>query len=213
MKKSVLLLIGIFLVNISFAQLALKIEQAGVKQGFITKNGTKIDGYIKIKEYVYINQIPYSAPWSFQKSIKFIEKNKFETLDVINAKSYKEYTAKDIESYTYDNQEYTSVKYGDQSAISFDMIKRQIFLRKMLDGKAIVYQYYTTPSEIIPNDIDLPSLYNKCAKPQWVFQHGNNEKIKLVRDINVKKEFKDCPTIVQRYKNGEYNVVGYKQKM
>src|SRR5687768_7584748 len=82
-----------------FAQVEEKVKNQNVVPGTITRDGNKVEGYI-IKMGMEsipfsVSNTKYSAPWAFQKEIRFMEKSKFESMPKIKYKDYEKLSAGD----------------------------------------------------------------------------------------------------------------------
>ncbi|MTI26186.1 hypothetical protein [Fulvivirga kasyanovii] len=182
-----------------------KIENENVVLGEIIKDGKSTIGYIKMM-YAYDDGSVYPAPWQYQSDIRFIPKEDFEKAEKIKNKMYEKYDAKDIDGYKYDTLVYESVKYADMSAVGTGMIAKKMFMQKILDDKISLYYHYDSPPAVVSGET-FASYYIECAKPHLVYQVGDEGKLKLVNDMNVEKELADCPDVVTKYKNGEYEAL------
>jgi len=191
------------------AQIEEKMRKENVVQGTVIVNGQTIEGYIR-RMTTELDGETIEAPWDFQETIKFIEKDVFDNAEKIKRKMYHDYNAKTCEGYTYDNGRYTYVayKYSDNSAIGFNMIAKRMFLRQLTDGKIKFYLHYETPAPVYVGnnasemrDEDLRRILNE---KHLVYYKEGNEKPRLVEHLNVSKEFSDCPKIIEKADNKEY---------
>lgn len=204
-----LLLVASFSLS-AVGQIEEKMKKENVVTGVLIKNGKEIEGYIKKKTKVYTNEKWFDAPWTFQNGIKFIEKDVFENTEKIKNKNYVSYSPKDCDGYRYDNDSliFDAVKYADMSAVGTGMIPKLMFLRKVADGKISLYFHYATPPNVVTGGESIEQYYIECNEPKTVYRKGTDGKLKLVTHLNIEKELADCPSVVEKHKNGEYNLIG-----
>ena len=145
----------------------------------------------------------------FQQSIRFIEKNAFETAEKIKNKDYTKYDAKDVQGYKYNNDSliFESVKYADMSAVGTGMLPKMKFMRKVSEDKISIFHNYQVPPPV-GEVSNLREIYIENQTPDLVYRIGSDGKLKLVNSLNVEKELSSCPVVVTKYKNNEYKAVG-----
>ncbi|MBY0245088.1 MAG: hypothetical protein K2Q03_06525 [Sphingobacteriaceae bacterium] len=190
-----------------YSQLEEKIKNENVVAGTITKEGKEIQGYFKKTGIVYLNDKIFLAPWKFQSTVEFIEKDVFENTEKIKNKLFKEYSAKELESYKYETLYYESVKYADMSAVGLGMIPKKMFMRKIKDGKITLFHFFSSPPEVLINE-SIEPYYIESGTPQLVYRKDLNGKLKLVNNLDIEKELADCPYVTEKQKNGEYKTIG-----
>lgn len=190
----------------AFGQLEKKIKDEWVVPGTITRDGKVIEGYIKKMGTTSLssNEI-VPAPWEFQKSIRFIEKSKFESLEKVKNKDYEKLEAADLTAYTYQNDslKFEGVKYADMSAVGTGMIPKKMFMRKISEGKISMFMHYSNPPSMGEVSV-MDEETRACAEPNMVYRVGADGKLKLVNALNVSKELSDCPDVVKKFEAGEY---------
>lgn len=197
-----------------FAQLEEKIKNQRVVPGSITRDGNKIEGYIL---RMGTEEIPftmtgtkYSAPWTFQKEVVFMEKSKFESLPKIKYKDYEKLGPGDIQGYSYSNDslEFESRKYANLNNPGLGMVPKMVFLRRVMKGsKVSVYLHYTAPSGNGPEASQIEE-FNNAAKPYLVYFKTGDDNAKGLGVMNIEKQLGDCPKVVDRYKTGIYKKQG-----
>jgi hypothetical protein len=193
----------------AFSQVTEKMKSENVVAGSIIKNGKEIPGYIRAMGTASVDGTQFTAPWEFQLSLRFIEKNDFEKAEKIKNKDYVKYEAKDIEGYKYDNDSliYESVKYSDMSAVGTGMLSQKIFMRKISEGKISLYHHFQSPPPVMVGDaVSFKATYIENANPNYVYKTANDDKLKLVNSLNIKKELSDCPVVVEKFEKGEYGI-------
>lgn len=187
--------------------LAAKMKKEGVVPGAIYQKGKKTEGYIKTITYQSDNG-EYTSPWAYQDDFKFIEAEKFVKKEKVKNRDFEKYGPKDIDGYDYEDLTFVSAKYSDMTAVGTNMIARTRFFRKIKDGKVNIYHYYSAPPPVTTGDYD----YTPHLTPQPVYRIGEKGKLTLVANMKVEKELKDCPEVVEQYKNGAYDVIGGNKK-
>ncbi len=194
----------------AFGQIEEKMKKEGVVRGTILKNGGKIEGFIKIEGTVYEMNTKewFPAPWEFQDGIKFIPTDVFEKNEKIKNKLFDKYEPKDCDGYIYDDMEFESVKYADMSAVGMGMIPKKVFMRKISEDKISLYQFFATPPSVTTGPDGFKPFYEECNIIQWVYKIGEDDKLKLVNNLNIEKELSDCPMVVEKQAKGEYKAVG-----
>ena len=201
MKASIICLLSLFILSMqASAQLEERIAKWDVVSGAIIMNGEKQEGYIMSLHSIGEDEKVYSRPWVFQDHIRFIDKKVFENAKKVKLKMFTKYKPKDINGYIYgDLYTYVSVKYADMSAIGTGMIAKRMFMRKVTDGPISIFHHFDEPPAVnSPNDT------NQYGVANLVYQKGEDGKLKLVNDLNVKKELADCPLIVEKHEKGIY---------
>jgi hypothetical protein len=200
------MILAICISNLSFGQIEEKMKKEGVVKGVILKDGGKIEGFIKKLGSTYWESTYYDAPWEFQATIKFIPKDVFENNEKIKNKYFEKYEAKDCDGYIYDTLIFESVKYADMSAVGAGMIAKKMFMKRTLDDKISLFEFYQVPPSIVTGDY--VNILIENAKPSLVYRVGEKGKLKLVNDMNVKKELANCSYVIEKYERGEYKIVG-----
>jgi hypothetical protein len=193
------------------AQLEEKIKEQRVVQGTITRDGNVITGYI-IKMGTdgilgSTGNTKYSAPWTFQKEIRFIEKSKFESLPKIRFKDFEKLEPGDIQSYSYNNDSiiFDSRKYANLSSAGLGMIPKMTFLRRVAKNKISIYAFYSSPPGNGPEEQQIAD-FKQSAKPELLFHKEGEDNAKTVGLMSIEKQLGECPKIVERYKKGDYNM-------
>lgn len=208
--------LGLFLsvANVQ-ANIDEKMRKERVVRGIIIKDGKETEGYIKKKSETRTHEgVTYSAFDNFQSDISFIPKEEFETAAKITNKMYTKYDPKMLDGYKYIYETgnmltYESVKYSDKSAVSLRMIPQQTFLRVESNGKITVYSFYSPLPKVMVGNEAIKQAYEATDIQQIVYRRaGETASPKMIELMNLEKELADCPKIVERYKSGEYNVVG-----
>lgn len=213
MRKLFAVALALLVSSAAFSQLDEKIRQEGVVPATIIIKGKETEGYMKRMGTRYWDDIYYSTPWEFQGKVRFISKRDFDKKDKIKNKDYSKYTAKDISGYRYngDSLVYLSVKYADNSAVGTGMIPKTKFMRRISDNKISIFHHFQTPPSV--GEVSaLKEIYLENKNPDVVYKKGKKGKLRLVNALNVGKELEDCPTVVEKYKNGEYKVAGSEEK-
>lgn len=214
MKANGLILLGLFLVSLSTwgqSDLEEKIKKEGLVKGYVvTDKGDKIDGYFKRMGTVYANGNRYHAGWEFQGDIKFIDLKTLKEESKIKNKHYEKYKPKDLNSYKYDTLVYEAIKYSELGSIGIGALAGTKLLRKIVDGQIDVYEHYGTPPPVASGSEGFEPYYRDLQEPAYIYRVGDDEDGKNITQLNVKKELDDCPTVVEKYENNEYNVVGKK---
>ncbi len=213
MKRLLSIFLAANFAILAFGQIEEKMQKEGVVTGVIIKKGVEIPGYIRKEAKISQNGRIYGTPWSYQGGIKFIPKEVFETTEKIKNKNYESYSPKDLEGFRYDNDSlvYETVKYSDASSLGVGTIPKLIFMRKLADGKISLYAHFSEPPKVmVGTPEDFEQEYINCNTPHFVYRKGADGKLKLVSLMNIEKELADCPYVVEKHANGEYNIVGKK---
>jgi len=204
--------LGLFLGANAQINLDQRIKKEGVVKGIIIKNGKEEEGYIKkISETRRLDEVTYQALDNFQYYIHFIPKSVFENAEKIKNNMYIKYRPEALEGYRYIYADgttlvYETVMYSDKSSITLRMIAQPVFVRVESKGRVNIYTYYIAPPEMGYTAVDLKG----AEEPQTLFRKAGEKEAKAIYSINVEKDLADCPKVVAKYKNGEYNVIGKK---
>ncbi len=190
--------ITLLLSSSSFCQIEKKMKAENVVKGIVYKNGKEIQGYIKKTGIEYTSDKSFPAPWQFQSGIKFIPADVFEKNEKIKNKFYDKYRPKDCDGYKYDTLLFETVKYADMSAVGMNMIPKKMFMRKIVDDKISIFFHYASPPSVVGPEGFEP-YYLECAKENIVYRKGKSGKLKLVNNLNIRKELNDCPYIMEKY--------------
>jgi hypothetical protein len=199
--------------NTAVSQRSQKMIEHDVIAGTITKDGKQIAGYLKLMGTESLMDENFSAPWDFQRDIRFMEKSAFDNAEKVRVKDFEKLGADEIEGYTYNNDSlvYESAKYADMSAVGAGMIAKKMFLRKVSTGKISLYHHFALPPAA-GEVTNLKEIYLENANPNLVYRIGADGKLKLVNSLNVKKELTDCPAVVEKFEKGEYGMEGSAEK-
>ncbi|OJJ22002.1 hypothetical protein BKI52_08150 [marine bacterium AO1-C] len=181
-------------------------KKANVVKGVIYKGGKSIEGFIRQTGFRKGKSgFELQTPWDFQSAIYFIPKEKFEKNERIRGKHFTKYTPKKCDGYKYDDKyEYVSLKFVDLSkGVSLSLLPKRQFIRKMMDGKISLFQYFSRPTTLFSGE-SASEAYAKSMKPVLVFRKGNSPKGVIVEVLSGKKVFADCPDVLSSYKAKEY---------
>lgn len=204
-----LLFLSIFLFGISssfLGQLAEKMEEHGVVPGAIINGEEEIQGYIKKTGLAYSKGEVYPGPWLFQSEIEFIPKDLFENSNRIKNRDFDKYRPKNCDGYIYESTVYETVKYADMSEVGINMMPKKMFMKKIIDDNISIFYHYKNPPNVIQNPEGFKPYYIECAKENVVYRNGEDGKLKLLNSMNVQKELEDCPLVVEKFNNGDYDV-------
>ena len=182
-----------------------KMEKENVVAGSVTKKGKTTEGYIKRKYDVSSNGRAFHAGWDYQSNIKFISKEDFDKLEKIKGKHFEKYQPKDIDGYIYDTLIYETVKYSDMSAVGMGMIPKKMFMRKVDKGSISLFHFFSSPPAIASGPEGFAPYYEASSTPQIVYRKGNDGKLKLVNNMNIKNELAECTMVQEKHSSGVYN--------
>lgn len=179
-------------------------------RGTIIKDGKEIEGYIfKTGTTTLISSTDVvPAPWEFQKDIRFLEKSAFEALEKVKFKNFEKYGADEIDGYTYEGDSimtFESVKYADMSAVGTGMIAKKMFMQKVSEGKISLFYHYSPPMSMGEVSAMEQSMRDG-AIANVVYRVGKEGKLKLINNLNVKKELIDCPAVIEKFEKGDYGM-------
>jgi len=214
MKKFYIIVLSIAIPLFSYAQDSEVKGESDLISGSISKKGKTVEGYFKPVGTAYTNGKTFDAPWQFQGNMKFISAEDFDKKSAKNSKlknkDFEKLGPKDIEGYTYDLFTYRSVKYSDASALGTGMLAKKLFMRIIDEDKISTFHFFASPPPVATGEAGFEPHFIECAKEQVVYRIGDDGKLKLVANMNVKKELADCDLVVQKQKDGQYQAVGSK---
>ncbi|MCL2328888.1 MAG: hypothetical protein FWC39_10320 [Bacteroidetes bacterium] len=208
--------LGLFLGANAQINLDQRIKKEGVVKGVIIKNGKEEQGYIKkiaeTRRFLTNGEYKdYQALDNFQYFMYFIPKSEFESAEKIKNNMYIKYRPEAIEGYKYIYPDgttlvYETVMYSDKSSITLKMIPQPVFVRVESTGRLNIYTYYIPPSQMGTTLEEVKG----AEEPQTLFRKAGEKEAKAIYTINIEKDLADCPKVVAKFKNGEYNVIGKK---
>lgn len=192
-----------------FSQTEGQMRDHHVTTGVVIRDGREIPGYIKIQGTAFLGDSLRAAPWEFQKSIRFMQKDIFERSEKIRNRDFVKYGPDDIDGYRYhgDSLVFESVKYADMSAVGTGMIPKRIFMRKVSSGRISIFHHFHSPPPV-GEVSELRRSYLESTVPEYVYRIGEDGKLKLISGLNVRKELADCPLVVEKFEKGEYGLAG-----
>ncbi|AZQ63994.1 hypothetical protein EI427_17710 [Flammeovirga pectinis] len=194
--------IGLITFIFTFSLLSFAQDGKSYIEGTISKDGQQIEGYIwRMGTTTGIDLSNESAPWEFQKTIRFISKEDFKSIKKVKYKYFPKVSPKDCDGYTYEGQFYEAVKYADMSAAGAGMIAKRMFMKRISVDQISIYQHFDEPDVLI----DASTIQN-AQKPHIVYRIGKEGKLKIVHDMNVKKELADCQFVLDKYEKGQYKL-------
>lgn len=194
---------------IGFSQTALKENQF---EGYIIKkNGDRMEGIVEIDN---INH-----PWSFQETIKFFDKallngEKVKKSDKLECKpgDVIEYGIGEkrfvLVSYTNTNQAGGNALTAGLGALK-SATQTKHFAEVYREGKVSLYRFYNSPPEAYVTVGDeqarqMDDFIKDCKTNYDILIEKGEEKAKSFDDISIKKFFKDCEFVVNKYKDEKY---------
>jgi len=209
---------GLFLCVNAQIDVNERIKKERVVRGIVIEGDEEIEGYIKkVSETRSYDGKTYKAYDNFQSVITFISKEEFETTEKLKGNMYVKYKPEDIDGYKYFHENgnvltYESVIYSDLSDVSLRMIPKKKFLRVESKGKLSIYTYFIPLPSAMVGDSYIKKCYEDAETPITVYRRANQIKDspKMLEYLNIEKELADCPKVVKKYKDGEYNVIGKK---
>lgn len=189
----------------------------------ILKNGEKKEGIVEIGN---INK-----PWSFQETIKFFDKSLLEK-EKVKKDDKLECKPGEVVEYGIPGRRFLFVTYtnnnnvdGNALTSGIGMLKNatqtKFFAELYREGKVSVYRFYNSPPDFAftSGDEEARALSNykeKCLREFDILIEKGEEKAKAFDEVNIKKFFKDCEFVVQKYEDKKYTrqpVKGLKSMM
>jgi len=187
------------------------------RKGYVIDNDqNRLEGIIEIKN---------SQPWANQRKISFIPMDKWTSGEKIKKKHKEKYTTKDIVEYGYDDTVFKKVKYKNVNAIAkstgnsklgrFNKIssglknaKSSYFAEMYQSGKISMYKFYNAPPDVSISSGEETEELKRMAEESrtnydiLVIKEG--EGAKSFESVNIKKYFKDCSYVVDKFKDKQY---------
>ncbi|MCQ2974880.1 MAG: hypothetical protein MJ211_08720 [Bacteroidales bacterium] len=197
MKNFFLLICLALFSNYSFGQFESRMKEQKVVKGTVTVNGETKEGYISMPRMISSDGKELPCITDLQESFIFIDKTTFETVEKIKGKDKVKYTAKDCESFTYQDLVFESRK------ISLDLnpIPKTLFLlvQKKRDN-ATFYSVFSATSNV-------GNATTPFGLASFVVFINGSDKAKYVDQINPKKDFSNCSAILSKLDNKEYDEI------
>jgi hypothetical protein len=209
MRKLVYLISVIILANPVYAQTELKSNQF---EGYIImSNGDRQEGIIEIKNI--------REPWRFQETFKFFDKSLLSG-DKVKKSEKMECKPGEVIEYGFGDKRYVLVSYtnnnqaqGNALTTGISAIKSatqtQHFAEVYREGKVSLYRFYNSPPAGYvtvgeEEAEEMKSFIEDCKKNYDILIEKGDEKAKSFEDVLVKKFFKDCPFVVEKYEDNKY---------
>lgn len=206
----ILLFFGVF-------QISAQELKPGQYMGYIIdKDGNKKEGVIETKTY---------APWENQRKIKFITLEKWNSGDKIKNKDKEKLSTKNITEYGYDDKVFVKVNYKNLAAIGesanneklnrfnklssgLKNMKSTYFAEVYQLGSMSMYKFYNSPPDVSISSEEeteeLKRLAEECRINYDILVQKEGEGAKQFEGLNIKKYFKNCKEVSEKYKNKEY---------
>lgn len=184
----------LFTTNVVFSQDKEKMEEEYVLPITLIKDGKEIEGYVSAG---YTEDGYLLRPWYLQEELRFIDKDVFDNTEKIRRRHYDKIKPKDADGFRIDSLVFVSMRYG--GGLGTDLIPRKIFIKQISEDYISLFEYYETPDAL-----DNAAKYRK--NPVLIYRRGKDGKLKTVASLLIKRQLKDCPEVIKKYENGEYNV-------
>lgn len=215
MKNLILIFFILFFVGTLQAQ---ELDEGQVHGYIVDNDSNKKEGIL---------EMTVNHPWKNQRNITFIDKKKWESGDKIKKKDSKKFKTKDLVEFGTTNGEriFKKIKYVNTKAMSesngnkklgrFNKLtslasnaKSSYFAELIQSGTMSMYRFYDTPAAVTVSSgsgtEELDDLREKARNNYDVIVVKGDDKAKSFDGINVKKYFKDCKEVVEKFKNKEY---------
>lgn len=191
------------------AQMELKENQF---EGYVVKaDGSKMEGIVEIKNI--------KQPWSFQETILFFDKSLLDNEKVKKKEKTEckpgEYIEYGIQDKRYGLVSYTNMNQasGGTTTTAMSVMKattqNKFFAEIYREGKVSLYRFYNSPPDFWVTSGDaqaqeMESFIRDCKENFDILIEKEGEKAKAFGGITVKKFFKDCDFVVQKYEDKKY---------
>lgn len=192
-----------------FSQQALKENQF---EGYIIlKNGERKEGIVEVKNN--------NHPWSFQEAIKFFDKELLNQ-EKVKKGDKKEFKPGEVTEYGFADKRYVLVSYTNNNQAEGNALNAGIgalksatqtkhFAEVYREGIISLYRFYNSPPDfyITSGDAEaknMAAFIEECKTTYDILIEKGEEKAKAFDDISVKKFFKDCQFVVEKYEDKKY---------
>jgi hypothetical protein len=207
MKKNFLLLACLLLsLNIQ-AQSSYKFDADEFPGEIILKKGNRV-GYVDMKG-------SDMSPWKNQNSVRFFTEEAIAD-GKLKRKEKEKLKPKDAKGYIADGRYFESMKISAAKLnIGVGMASYK-FVERMVDGHVKMYKFYESPDPtavhvgeeaIAAAKVELERMRNN---PMLVIKKGD-EKLVLLRKVNIGELLADCDEVQQKYLSGGYGVEPFNQ--
>lgn len=168
----------------------------------IVKKGSR-KGYIDMKG-------SDMSPWKNQNSLRFFSEEAIADGKLKN-KEKEKFKPKDLKGYIADGRYFESMKISAAKLNIGVGIAKQKFVERFVDGHIKMYKFYESPDPtavhvgeeaIAAHKAELERMRNN---PMLVVKKGD-EKLVLLRKVNIAELLADCPEVHQKYLSGGYGI-------
>ncbi|MCC7245727.1 MAG: hypothetical protein IT269_08620 [Saprospiraceae bacterium] len=160
-----------------------------------------------VKKGVIRNFGSDDEPWHYQSSVRFMDSTTWNGLTKARNKDFEKYEPDEIKAYELlDNGlVYVSKPYSDMTSVSIKMAKTWYFMRAIVQGKTALYHYYDAPPNFyIGKEGEYEKMKQEKAINNYVLVEQQENKLKNITDIDLRKSIEDCPAVLAKYDAGEY---------
>ncbi len=188
--------------------LAVIMLLAALVHGQYEFKSSQYKGYILTEEgkqegIIWLSGGGVETPWSLQKKVSFITEEDFGKIKKNKVKYFESYKSKQLLGYGFDDVQYESVKFADLSAVGPDMLSKMYFLKVLVQGNLSLYKYYHTPPSAVSGD-EVNRTNAEWALDNDIVIKKGESKSKDIDRVDVDELLDDCPTVKDKYLNGEY---------
>jgi len=181
-------------------------------EGYVIKaDGKRMDGIVEIKNI--------SHPWSFQETVLFFDKSLLDN-EKVKKKEKTECRPGEYVEYGFQDRRYALVSYtnlnqasGGTTTTAMSVMKgatqTKFFAEVFREGKVSLYRFYNSPPDfwVTTGDAqaqEMQTFIRDCKENFDILIEKEGEKAKAFGGISVKKFFKDCDFVVQKYEDKKY---------
>lgn len=201
MKKTILFAFTIMISLCGTAQ-EYKFDSDEFPGEIIVKKGAR-KGYVDMRG-------SDRSPWNNQNSVKFFTDEAIADGKLKN-KEKEKFKPKDLKGYTADDRYFESIKISAAKLNIGVGMAQQKFVERMVEGHIKMYKFYESPDPtavhvgeeaIAAHKVELERMRNN---PMLVIKKGD-EKLVLLRKVNIGELLADCPEVQEKYLSGGYGV-------
>ena len=184
-----------------------KMKLAGLVPGEITfENGKTMKGYIRQVGIQVINGVTMEAKWRLQHQVLFMMEHIFERRETFDKNCFIELQPKDLEQIKYNGEVYRKLIFLDHPnryCCEPRSVNTEVLVKVIAEERINLYEYYYRPCSnnaqvSMLNEIDDPS------EPDILWNTGNDKKAKRIAELNINKQLRSCPVVMEKLRNNGY---------
>jgi len=193
---------------ITLAQKTYELEPDEKKGQVILKDGTVLEGYIKLNG-------DERSPWKNQERVEFFTEEAMED-GKVKKKERTRYSPQKIKAYVAEGRYFESMAISIAKMTLGFGFKDDFFVERMVDGDMKMYRFYDSPDPMAVNVGEEAiaayeqELEEMRTNPNILLQKGDEDMV-ILEKIDFGDYLSGCPGVQEKYNTGGYGFEPYKQ--